>query len=111
MSKSRAARAAAAVACDDRAMTDEEPREQPEPSDEGIWGINLGDYDDPTKPPSGFQAIECPDCSLGYLKPAGGKLALGPVPGVDMPSGQARSFCPRCRGRQWIWWRAGREVV
>ncbi|MEN3307973.1 MAG: hypothetical protein V7603_4175 [Micromonosporaceae bacterium] len=92
----------------------EEPREQPGPDESAkdIWGINLGDYDDPTEPPEGFKAIECPGCTMRSLKPAqGAKLAMGPIPGVGAPAGQARSFCPRCRGRTWIWWRTGREIV
>lgn len=94
----------------------DEPREQPEdqePEVDPIWGINLGDYDDPTQPPEGFKAISCPGCSRGPSGPKTRetKLATGPIPGVGMTSTAAGSFCPRCRGRTWIWWRIGREVV
>jgi hypothetical protein len=92
-------------------MDENEPREQPEGEHSDIWGINLGEYDDPTNPPPGFKAIECPSCSEFGPKRAERKLAIGPIPGVGVTPGSARSFCPRCRGRTWIWWRIGREVV
>lgn len=66
--------------------------------------INPYEYDDPTRPPSGYQAIECPDCSLHYLKPSQApKMALGPVPGVGLRSERGASLCTACHGRTWVW--------
>ena len=40
--------------------------------------FNPYEYDDPTNPPPGYQATECPHCSLNTL-------------------------CTVCRGRTWVW--------
>lgn len=67
--------------------------------------VNPYEYDDPTNPPPGYMAVECPDCSLNYRKPSeANKMALGPIPGVATRARQSASLCTVCRGRTWVWW-------
>ena len=66
--------------------------------------FNPYEYDDPANPPPGYMAIECPDCSLNYMKPsAARKMSLGPIPGVGTPARRSASLCTACRGRTWVW--------
>jgi hypothetical protein len=68
--------------------------------------INPGEYDDPTCPPPGYMAIECPDCSLSYLKSAQStKMSVGPLPSIGLGAERGATLCMRCRGRTWVWWR------
>jgi hypothetical protein len=68
--------------------------------------INPYEYDDPTDPPRGYKAIDCPDCSAYLLKPSQApKMSLGPVPGIALGAEHGRSLCTACRGRTWVWWR------
>jgi len=67
--------------------------------------IDPNEYDDPANPPPGYKAIECPDCSLNYMKPSQApRMSLGPISGVALGADRAASFCTACRGRRWVWW-------
>jgi hypothetical protein len=69
-----------------------------------VRDVNPYEYDDPTNPPPGYKAIECPDCSLDYLKPSDAtKMALGPIPGLSTRAHRSASLCTVCRGRTWVW--------
>ena len=68
--------------------------------------VNPHEYDDPQHPPSGYKAVECPECSLNYLKPSSApKMSLGPVPGIALSADRSTSLCTTCQGRTWVWWR------
>lgn len=69
--------------------------------------INPDEYDDPeNSPPGGYEAIPCPDCSEDRLKNTTQRMAVGPIRSAGLDSGSTVSFCPRCRGRRWVWYRA-----
>jgi hypothetical protein len=71
--------------------------------------INPDDYQDPNNPPpGGYQAIDCPECAptQSHLKSTAQRMAVGPIASTDLGAGTATSFCPRCRGRRWVWYRA-----
>jgi hypothetical protein len=66
--------------------------------------FNPYEYDDPTNPPPGYQAIECPHCSLNYMKPSTApRMSLGPIPGLGTPARRSATLCTVCRGRTWVW--------
>jgi hypothetical protein len=66
-----------------------------------VDGVDPEDYDDPEHPPPGYQAAPCMRCSSG--KPEQVQMAVGPIPGIDLGPNKARTLCPTCRGRRWVW--------
>jgi hypothetical protein len=69
--------------------------------------VDPDEYDDPENPPpGGYQPIPCPDCSEDHLKNTTQRMAVGPIRSTGVGTGSAVSFCPRCRGRRWVWYRA-----
>lgn len=68
--------------------------------------IDPNDYDDPDSPPSGYEAVDCPDCALDNLKSRGGtKASVGPMSTLGIGADRFASLCTTCRGRRWVWWR------